>query len=176
MSKNLHKLQVEIVAHIDKFRKACGAVTAEAKKTTNDANKILAKLGDSKTGQGVTKQFKEVQKETKAICDKIKSFSKNAQIDAGILVPTKEYKALQKEIAAAEKRVESLKDKQKSMSDSDSKVMTKGYKACSDQLKDVEKRLDEMIEKQIEWASLGDSVKSSSAFKQLEEDIEAAEW
>lgn len=174
MSKNLHKLQVEIVANMKKFKKTCEAVRAEAKKTTNDANKTLSQLGNSKTGQGISKQYKQVQKETKAICDKIKNFSKNAQIDAGILVPTKEYKELGKNIDSVEKRIASLQEKQKSMSDKDSKVMTKGYAACSDQLKDVEKRIDAMIEKQEKWAALGGNVTSSRAFQQLEEDIEAA--
>ncbi len=174
MSKNLHKLQVEIVANMKKFKKTCEAVRAEAKKTTSDANKTLSQLGNSKTGQGISKQYKQVQKETKAICDKIKNFSKNAQIDAGILVPTKEYKELEKNISSAEKRIASLQEKQRAMPDKDSKVMTKGYAACSDQLKDVENRIDAMIEKQQKWASLGGNVTSSRAFQQLEEDIEAA--
>lgn len=174
MSKNLHKLQVEIVANMKKFKKTCEAVRAEAKRTTSDANKTLSQLGNSKTGQGISNQYKQVQKETKAICDKIKSFSKNAQIDAGILVPTKEYKELERNIASAEKRVSSLQEKQRTMSDKDSKVMTKGYAACSDQLRDVEKRIDAMIDKQEKWAALGGNVTSSRAFQQLEEDIEAA--
>lgn len=174
MSKNLHKLQVEIVAHMKKFKKTCEAVRAEAKKTTNDANKTLSQIGNSKTGQGITNQYKQIQKETKSICDKIKNFSKNAQIDAGILVPTKEYKDLEKNIASAEKRLNSLKEKQNSMSDKDSKFMTKGYAAYSEQLRDVENRIDAMIQKQQEWASIGGNVTSSRAFQQLEEDIESA--
>ena len=174
MSKNLHKLQVEIVANMKKFKKTCEAVRAEAKKTTSDANKTLSQIGNSKTGQGISNQYKQIQKETKTICDKIKSFSKNAQIDAGILVPTKEYKDLEKNIVSAEKRLDSLTDKQSSMSDKDSKFMTKGYAACSEQLRDVEKRIDTMIQKQQEWASIGGNVTSSRAFQQLEEDIESA--
>ncbi len=159
MSKNLHKLQVEIVAQIDKFKKACGAVRAEAKKTTDDANNTLSRIGNSKTGQGVTKQYKQVQEETKAICNKIKDFSKNAQIDAGILVPTKEYKALQEEISSAEKRLGSLAEKQKALKNAGPK--TAAYEKLESSLKVADKRLEELVEKQAMWDEMGIDQKSA---------------
>lgn len=159
MSKNLHKLQVEIVANMKKFRKTCEAVRVEARKTTRDANKTLSQIGDSNMGQGVSKQYKQIQKETKAICNTIKGFFKDAQIDAGILVPTTEYKSLQKDITSAEKRLNSLVEKQKSLKNTGPK--TAAYEKLESSLRTADKRLEELVEKQAMWDEMGVDQKSA---------------
>ena len=168
MSKNLHELQVEIVANMKKFRKTCEAVRAEARKTTRDANKALSQIGDSNTGQGVTKQYKQIQKETKAICNTIKGFFKDAQIDAGILVPTKEYKALEKDIASTEKRIDSLVEKQKALKNTGPK--TAAYEKLESSLKTADKRLEELVEKQAMWDEMGVDQKSAP-YRELSQSI-----
>lgn len=170
---DLHKLQVEITAKIEDFKKKCDAVKKEAKQTWVEANGELSKIGNSKTGKGITDQYKQVQKETKNICEKIKNFSKTAQIDAGILVPTKEYQALEKNIASAEKRLSSLQEKQRAMPDKDAKKMTDDYAFYADKIKSVETRLDSLIEKQIQWADIGVDPNAAS-FKELDAEIEDA--
>lgn len=168
MSKNLHELQVEIVANMKKFRKTCEAVRAEARKTTRDANKALSQIGDSNMGQGVSKQYKHIQKETKAICNTIKGFFKDAQIDAGILVPTTEYKSLQKDIASVEKRLSSLVEKQKALKNTGPK--TAAYEKLETSLKTADKRLEELVEKQAMWDEMGVDQKSAP-YRELSQSI-----
>lgn len=168
MSKNLHTLQVEIVAEMKKFKKTCEAVRAEARKTTRDANKTLSQVGGSNTGQGVTKQYKQIQKETKAICSTIKGIFKDAQIDAGILVPTKEYKALSKDIASTEKRIASLVEKQKDLKSTGPK--TAAYEKLESSLRTADKRLEELVEKQTMWDEMGIDQKSAP-YRELAQSI-----
>lgn len=172
MSIDLHRMQVEITAEINKFKKKCETVKAEAKKTMEEANKALSQIGDEKFSAKATRQYEEIKKQTQATCNKIKQFSKQAQIDAGILVPTKEYQNLEKQISSATNQVSKLKQKQEELSGKDAREMTKSYAACAEQVKALEKQIDSMIAKQQSWIDIGVDPESSTAFKQLDEEIE----
>ena len=174
MSIDLHKMQVEITAEINKFKQKCEAVKAEAKRTSEAANKALAQIGDEKFASKVTRQYEEIRKQTQTTCNKIKQFSKQAQIDAGLIEPTREYAKLEKQIASTQQQINKLKQRQDSLSDKDARVMTKGYSACADQVKKLEDRIDSMIAKQQSWLDVGVDPKTSSAFQELDKEIEGA--
>lgn len=171
---DLHKLMVEITAENKKFKAKCDEVKAESKKTMNEANKQLAKIGDeNKFASKITKQWDDVYKKTEATCKKIKQIANQSKIDAGLIEPTKEYKTLTKEIQYVEKELDRLRAKQNSMSDKDAREMTSGYSAVMDKIKSTETRLDSLIDKQQEWVQLGVDTKSSS-FQRIENEIEEA--
>ena len=172
MSIDLHRMQVEITAEINKFKQKCDAVKAEAKKTSDAANKALSRIGDEKFAYKATRQFEEIQRQTQATCNKIKQLSKQAQIDAGLLVPSEGYKKAESQIASVQRQIEKLKQKQSLLSDKDARVMTTGYSMCADQVKELEQRIDAMIAKQQSWLDIGVDPRTSSAFQELDEEIE----
>lgn len=163
---DLHRLQVEITAEIKKFKSKCDAVKAEARKTVDEANKSFSKIGSA-----AWKQAEQIRKQTENQKKKVKDITRAIQLDSGLIEPTKEYKALEKNMAAAEKRLESLVKKQASMPDKDVKTMTDDYAFCADKIKSAESRLDALIEKQIQWTNIGVDPNTTS-FQELDAEIE----
>ena len=172
MSIDLHRMQVEITAEINRFKKKCEAVKAEAKKTSETASRALSQIGDEKFASKATRQYDEIRKQTQATCNKIKQFARQAQIDAGLVESTKEYAKLEKQIESAEAQLGKLKQKQESLTDKEAKDMTKAYAACKGQVEALEGKLDAMIAKQQSWIDVGVDPKSSTAFQRLDEEIE----
>lgn len=171
---DLHKLRVVITAEINDFKKKCEAVKADAKHTVDGANKAFAKIGDNNFASKVNRQWESIRKQMLASRNSVKQFVKTAQIDAGLMQPTKAFAMLEKQIQSSEARLKSLREKQASIPSNDAKVMTKGYEACAERIKATEQRLDSLIEKQESWLGLGINPKSSAAFRQLDEEIEKA--
>lgn len=172
MSNNLHRLQVEITAEINKFKKKCDAVKTEAKKTVTEANESMSKIGAADFGADMKKQWEEAFRPTREMSKRLKQLAKEAQIEAGIIEPTNAYKALVKSIAAAEARLSGLREKQKAMPKQETRQMSEAYAECSEQVKKTEAYLDELIKKQTQWLDMGVDPKSSSAFQALDNEIE----
>lgn len=170
MSVDLHRMQVEITAEINKFKKKCEAVKAEAKKTSDVANKALSKIGDDKFASKVTRQYEEIRKQTQATCDKVKQFAKQAQIDAGLLVPSDEYKNVTENYS---KQYEQLVQE----SSSASQKLKKEYSKMSDSLAKNVQRVEKEIQN-LKWRQeslTGTNLREMTAdYKECTECIEDA--
>lgn len=95
---------------------------------------IKAKNDQAKKAlKDTTKDVLAATKRTRALRDEVKAFNQKAKIDSGALKATKEYRDLQKQIAATTREMERLTKKQSGMSPQSSK-MTPEYEAIRQKL------------------------------------------
>ena len=168
MSVNLERLKVEITAETIDFKKKMDEVKAEAKKSSELAEKTLSEIGSGSSAK-IRKKLNSVREDVQKTTKKWKEFAKQSQIDAGLLKPTKEFQKLQSTIDKTKAKVVDLKRKQDALG-SDGRVPTEKYSALKTQMKTVEDEIDKLINKQIEWQNIGVDPKSA-AFSQLDNEI-----
>ena len=125
----LHRLQVVIEGSIAPYKKALKEAQSETKKSTKDIEKELGKArGMNLNNDSFMKDIRNMQKLIrqsvadmksgalpKTVAGNMKEYVQQAQIAAGIKVPTEAYAKAEQNIQKAETALEKLYNKQEKM-------------------------------------------------------------
>lgn len=185
----LQRLLVVIEGSIAPYKKALKEALSETKKSTQDIGKELGKakgmnlnndsfMKDIKNTQRLIRQSMADMKSgvlPKAVVGNMKEYVQQAQIAAGIKVPTEEYVNLEREIEKAEKRAKELRLESEMLEKrGDSKGLSEKYFKIQTSAKSAQKELEKLLKSKEQLEKDGKDVDFSYKYQSLYDQAEAA--
>lgn len=184
----LHRLQVVIEGSIAPYKKALKEAQSETKKSTQDIEKELGKArGMNLNNDSFMKDIRNMQKLIrqsvadmksgalpKAVAGNMKEYVQQAQIAAGIKVPTEEYVNLEREIEKAKKRAKELRLESEMLEKrGDSKGLSEKYFKIQTSAKSAQKELEKLLKSKEQLEKDGKDVDFSYKYQSLYDQAEA---
>lgn len=104
MAIDLEKLLVKVMAETSDAQSKLKKFSSEVEKTAKSSDKALGDIGKKNSG------LQKVLDQIKTINNAVKTFGRNAKIDAGLLKPTRGYIELSKRIMDADMELQKFRD------------------------------------------------------------------
>lgn len=167
MSDKLYELEVSIKGNVSKLTQSAREAIQSTKRMVGSINSEVDKikspaenLNNDRTMQQIRRTNQLIKKSFSDLVptgtiDKIRNYTKEAQLAAGIKVYTEDYQNLERDIAGTEKELSKLEEKLRNMDESKRFVPTQEFKDLEKNIQNNQSALDRMLEKKRKMEESG---------------------